>query len=144
MTAPQEVRAVDGPPERFTDRFRAFAAATQGDTGRVRAILRGMPLGDLRQLTATLDDLGGEVDMAENAATWQETARLARECQEAGLIVVKLQPRNGGRPLTLDVSLWYPVADRLQIWAEGRGEDADTVREHIASYRQRAQAEALG
>jgi hypothetical protein len=133
----------DEPAERFTDGFRAFAAATQGDRERARAILRGMPLADLRQLTATLDDLAGEVDMAENTATWQATAALARECQEAGLVVVKLQPRNGRGALSLDVSLWYPIEDRLQIWAEGRGEDADTVRRHIASYRD-AQAEALG
>jgi hypothetical protein len=140
----QVARADDGPPERFTDGFRAFAAATQGDRERARAILRGMPLAGVRRLAEVLDDLAGEVDMAENAATWQATAELARECQEAGLVVVKLQPRNGGRSLALDVSLWFPVEDRLEIWAEGRGEDADTMRRHIASYRQRAQAEALG
>jgi hypothetical protein len=139
----QVARADDGPPERFTDGFRAFAAATQGDRERARAILRGMPLAGVRRLAEVLDDLAGEVDMAENAATWQATAELARECQEAGLVVVKLQPRNGRGALSLDVSLWYPIEDRLQIWAEGRGEDADTVRRHIASYRD-AQAEALG
>lgn len=142
MTGPSGVDTPAAPVERLTDGFRAFVAASQGDRERARAILRGMPLVKLRHLAEVLDDLAGEVDLAENA-TWQETARLARECQQAGLVVVKLQPRHGGGTLTLDVSLWYPVEDRLQIWAEGRGEDAATVREHIAHYRD-AQAEALG
>lgn len=65
---------------------------------------------------------------------------LAREAQEAGLIVVQLAPlrrppHHTGREFEFVVALYQPDGG---LWAEGSGETAATVRRHIAGWRRHA------
>lgn len=65
---------------------------------------------------------------------WREAFTLAKEAQDAGLVVVLMQPvaHDGRREYT--TSLW---TDDGRIWAEATHESAESVRIHIAAARGR-------
>ncbi len=113
--------------------FEVVGAAQLGDRPRLRGLLRDMPVAELEQLRAAVDDLDGELDLAINDASWRETAQLARDCRDAGLVVVQLRPyaNRPGQTQRYAVSLWTP---ELTIWQESSSEDADSIRAGLIEY----------